>query len=142
VVSGQGRTYCWQGVVNFLLGGVGEGGLMSVLLLRGTCLIRSDMGLCRSVLVSFICIFRVLRLCTWKCCNVFSKGPFFSVEYDQCFLYCMVCCVSSMCCANLDFGFLALIAWVCSIKRVWKFLPLCPTYFNGQPLYFRKFRFC
>jgi hypothetical protein len=40
--------------------------------------------------------------------------------------------VSGMCCANLEFGLLALNAWIDSLKRVTKFPSVWPTYFNGQ----------
>lgn len=45
-------------------------------------------------------------------------APLFSVEYDQCSLHCIVCCVSSMFCANLEFDFLSIITWMCSLKRI------------------------
>jgi hypothetical protein len=38
--------------------------------------------------------------------------------YPLFFLLCHVCCVSNMCCANLEFDLLFLIAWMCSLKRV------------------------
>jgi hypothetical protein len=64
---------------------------MSDLLLCRKCfIIRSNIGLCVSVYLSFVvCAYSG---CMWKHCNVFSKGPFFqcgvcslfSVFYPMC----------------------------------------------------------
>jgi hypothetical protein len=88
--------------------------------------------------VSFMCSVCVLRLGMWKRSDLFSKEPNFSmwivsVVYS---IVSYVCCVSSMCCANLEFGLLAVIAWLCCLKRVRKFLSVWRTYFNGQWLHF------
>jgi hypothetical protein len=40
---------------------------------------RSNIKLCMSVKVSFICIFCLLKLCMWKRSSVFSNWPFFSM---------------------------------------------------------------
>jgi hypothetical protein len=135
VISGQGWTYCWEGG----LGGDGEGGLVSGLLLCEICFtIRSDMGFCVSVCV-FICIF-IYSDCVCRSvvtCSVWD--PLFSLEYDQCSLYCIVCYVSSMFCANLEFDFLSLITR--TFPKIYAVLPYI-LYLNGHFLYFRKCRFC
>jgi hypothetical protein len=46
--------------------------------------------------------------------------------------------VEYVCCATLEFTLLAVIAWTCSLKRVRKFLPVWPTYFNGESLHFSR----
>jgi hypothetical protein len=48
------------------------------------------------------------------------------------FIVLYVCFVSNMFCANLEFGLLGFIAWICSLKCVQKFLPVSPMYFNCQ----------
>jgi hypothetical protein len=44
--------------------------------------------------------------------------------------------VSRMCCAYVEFDLFDLIACVCSLYLVLKFLPVCPTYLSWQPLHF------
>jgi hypothetical protein len=46
------------------------------------------------------------------------------------------CCVSSMCCAYFELELFDLMEWMCSLYLVWKFLPVCPTYFFGHPPHF------
>jgi hypothetical protein len=45
---------------------------------------KSNVGLCVSVYVSFVCSFCLLRLCVWKRSRVFNRGPFFGVKYVHC----------------------------------------------------------
>jgi hypothetical protein len=45
-------------------------------------------------------------------------------------------CVSSMSCAQMEFGLFVLTACVCSLYLVLKFLLVCPIYFSWQSLYF------
>jgi hypothetical protein len=68
---------------------------MSGLLVCGKCfIIRSNMGLCVSVCVSFIGGFCVLRLYMWKHSNMFCKGLFFSMWSMFVVFYCIVMCMS------------------------------------------------
>jgi hypothetical protein len=62
--------------------------------------------------------------------------PFFDVKYTHWFFYCIVCCVSSMCCAYFEFSLLARIALICSLMRVRKLLPISYMHVNGQLLHF------
>jgi hypothetical protein len=69
-----------------------------------------------------------------KSSHVFSRGPFFSMwSISTVFsIVSYVCYVSSICCANLELGLLVFITWMCSLKSIRKFLPVCSTYFNGR----------
>jgi hypothetical protein len=59
-------------------GCVSEGALFGYILLLWVCFITgSNIGLCMSVKVLFICNFCLLKLCLWKCSSVFSNWPFF-----------------------------------------------------------------
>jgi hypothetical protein len=44
-------------------------------------------------------------------------------------------CVSKMRCEYLEFRLLYCVACMCSLYLVLKFLPICPTYFNGHSLH-------
>jgi hypothetical protein len=49
----------------------------------------------------------------WNRSRVFSRGSFFDIKYVIVYpVVSYVCCISSMCCAYLEFGLLALIAWM------------------------------
>jgi hypothetical protein len=72
----------------------------------------------------------------WKRSDVFSTGPFLQCGMYPLLLYCIMCCVFSICCCK--FG-----VWsVCPnrldvfLKHVQKFLPVWPMYFNWQLLHF------
>jgi hypothetical protein len=51
-------------------------------------------------------------MCMYKSSHVFNNAPFFSMLSISIVLSSVsyVCCVFSMCCANLEFGLLVLIA--------------------------------
>jgi hypothetical protein len=63
--------------------------------------------------------------------SVFHRGPFLCEVCPFFFVLC-VCCVFSYVLHIFGVGLLTLIACMCSLKLVQKFLPLWPTYFNGQ----------
>jgi hypothetical protein len=66
-----------------------------------------------------MCVCVCVCVCMWKYSHVFNRGTIFEVEciYFFSIVSCM-CCVSSMCLANLEFGLLVFNAWICSLKRV------------------------
>jgi hypothetical protein len=74
----------------------------------------------------------------WKCFSVFMRGLFFSIcrlpFVSSMVLY--LCCVSSMCCAYLEFGLFVLVACMCSLYLVLKFLPVCPIYFSWHFIWY------
>jgi hypothetical protein len=68
----------------------------------------------------------------WKRSRVFVSGPFLSVCKMSIVssIVPYVCCVSSMCCAYLEFGLFERIACICSLYLVMKFLPIWPIYLS------------
>jgi hypothetical protein len=98
--------------------------------------IRSNMGLCISAKVSFICNLCLLKLYMWNCSSVLSDWPFFSVcSISNAWL--IVCPVSSICWAYFEFRLFVFMAWICSLYWTYKNIcPVCPLYLSGHSLHF------
>jgi hypothetical protein len=74
----------------------------------------SNMGLYMSVNVSFICRLLFVMPYIWNLSNVLSLGPFFSTcnIFIISSIVSQLCPVSRICCANLEFCLVVLMALV------------------------------
>jgi hypothetical protein len=98
----------------------------------------SNIGLCVSIYVSFMCSLFLLILCMWYCSNVFTWFPFFCV-----FMMSIVSVIFQYVCPVFNTWFeypelplLLLIACICSLYLVWDARPVCPIYLSGQSRHF------
>jgi hypothetical protein len=100
----------------------------------------SNIGLCVSIYVSFMCKLFLLILCMWYRSNVrvFICFPFFSVFMMSIVsvIFPYVCPVFNMWFEYPELPLLLLIACICSLYLVWNARPACPMYLSEQSRHF------
>jgi hypothetical protein len=98
----------------------------------------SNMGLCVSMYVSFICRFSLLVLYIWYLSYVLRCLPFLPVVITS-----IVSDITPHACPAFNMWFeypelllLLLMSCICSLYLVLNVLPVCPIYFIGQSMHF------
>jgi hypothetical protein len=99
-------------------------------------IIMSNMELCVSVKVSFICNLCLFKLYVWNRSSVFSDWPFFLMCRNVWLIVPYVCPVSSICWAYFEFCLFVFMAWICFLYRTSNVRPVCPTYLSEHLLHF------